>query len=82
MESERGNEKADLTKNPPNEKKEVVNEELQIQSKESIQRQKMDLLHKYNDIKDATQVVLGAIANIEGVTVKELHNHFQLPLTD
>ncbi|XP_055607981.1 DNA repair protein SWI5 homolog [Uranotaenia lowii] len=40
----------------------------------------MDLLHKYNDIKDATQKVLGALAVLEGVTVKEMHEKYNLPL--
>lgn len=42
----------------------------------------MDLLHEYNDIKDATQVVLGALANMRGVTVASLHEEFELPLKD
>lgn len=40
----------------------------------------MMLLHKYNETKDAAQIVLGALANIEGVTVKEMHNKMGLPL--
>lgn len=60
----------------------ILNEQFNGHSKENIQRETMDLMHKYNEIKDATQVVLGAIANIEGVTVKELHYQFQLPLKD
>ncbi|EDS25910.1 predicted protein [Culex quinquefasciatus] len=40
----------------------------------------MELLHKYNDIKDATQRVLGALAVHEGVTVREMHRRYNLPL--
>lgn len=40
----------------------------------------MELLHKYNDIKDATQRVLGALAVHEGVTVKEMHKRYNLPM--
>ena len=53
------------------------NSELQDSMKEI-----MTLLHEYNDIKDATQVVLGALATMRGVTVTSLHEEFNLPLKD
>lgn len=40
----------------------------------------MELMHQYNDIKDATQKVLGALAVMEGATVKEMHVRYNLPL--
>lgn len=40
----------------------------------------MQLMHQYNDIKDATQVVLGKLSNLEGVTLKEMHLKYNLPL--
>lgn len=39
----------------------------------------MDLLHQYNDIKDAAQIIIGALANLDGVTLKSLHEKFELP---
>lgn len=42
----------------------------------------MSALHKYNDIKDATQDVLGRLAVIEGVTVAEIHRKYKLLDTD
>lgn len=36
----------------------------------------MNLLHQYNEIKDATQVVLGRLAAVEGQTLKEMHERF------
>lgn len=36
------------------------------------------LLHLYNDIKDATQIVIDHIANLEETTVTEVHNRLQL----
>lgn len=36
------------------------------------------LLHQYNDIKDATQVVINHIANLEETTVTEVHKRLQL----
>ena len=49
-----------------------------VTDKEAI----MMALHEYNDIKDATQVVLGYLADLQGVTVKELHQKFGLPIAD
>jgi len=42
----------------------------------------MKALHKYNDIKDATQVVLGRLAILEGVTVAEMHRKYNLLESD
>jgi D-hexose-6-phosphate mutarotase len=42
----------------------------------------MELLHEYNDIKDATQIVIGALATMRRVTVASLHEEFDLPLKD
>ena len=38
----------------------------------------INLLHKFNDVKDATQIVLGRLATIEGRTVQQLHEQFGL----
>lgn len=38
----------------------------------------VQLLHQYNDIKDATQVVINHIANLEEITVTEVHERLQL----
>lgn len=48
-------------------------------SLEELDRQ-MDLLHRYNDIKDAAQVVMGRLAELENVTVKVLHEKYEAPL--
>lgn len=40
----------------------------------------MEALHRYNEMKDATQRVLGYLADIEQKTVSELHSLFDLPL--
>lgn len=47
---------------------------------DSKKKEIMDLLHEYNEIKDAAQVVIGCIANIEKTTVKEIHQRLNLPL--
>lgn len=40
----------------------------------------MQTLHEYNEMKDITQTVLGYLANAQQVTVKELHQRYNLPL--
>lgn len=42
----------------------------------------MKALHKYNNIKDAAQIVLGRLAVIEGVTVAEIHRNYNLNESD
>jgi hypothetical protein len=39
---------------------------------------KVLLLHKYNDTKDATQIVINHIANVEETTVSEIHKRLGL----
>ena len=50
------------------------NQEKEFRSTEET----LDLLHKYNDIKDATQVLMGAIAVAEGTTVGNLYRRYGL----
>lgn len=38
----------------------------------------MKALHEYNDIKDATQVVLGQLATFHNVTVLKMHEKYDL----
>ncbi|KOB72830.1 Rolly protein [Operophtera brumata] len=38
----------------------------------------VQLLHQYNDVKDATQVVIEHIANLEGTSVTEIHRRLNL----
>lgn len=39
----------------------------------------MELLHQYNDVKDAAQVIIGALANVDTKTIKSLHEKFNTP---
>lgn len=41
----------------------------------------IDLLHRYNDIKDAAQSVMGRLAELDGVTVKHLHDKYGAPIS-
>lgn len=40
----------------------------------------MQALHAYNEMKDVTQSVIGYLASAEQVTVKQLHERYNLPL--
>ena len=42
----------------------------------------IELLHRYNDMKDAGQLLIGRIAEIEGTTTKALYTAFGLELSD
>ncbi|KAH8328495.1 hypothetical protein KR067_010235 [Drosophila pandora] len=50
----------------------------------SVSRQKetIKLLHEYNDLKDATQIVLGALATMKGVPVRSLYASYNLPIVE
>lgn len=50
-----------------------------IPSEKEMKLDIMDLTHKYNEVKDATQTVIGAVAHIKGVTFKSLHEEFEVP---
>ena len=53
--------------------------DLTVQEKEfSSTEETMDLLHKYNDIKDITQAVMGTIAVSNGTTVRSLYRRYGL----
>lgn len=46
----------------------------------SRQKETIELLHEYNDLKDATQIVLGALATMKGVPVRSLYTSYNLPI--
>lgn len=50
-----------------------------IPSEKQMQTQIMEMMHKYNEIKDAAQTVIGALAHLKGVTFKSLHEELKVP---
>lgn len=46
---------------------------------DAMKKKTINQLHIYNDIKDATQTVIGAVANIRGDTIKNIHKELDLP---
>lgn len=45
----------------------------------TIKKRTIEQLHIYNDVKDAAQTVIGAVANIRGDTIKYVHKELNLP---
>lgn len=61
------------------EKEKFVDEELiRLEEAVKIRDVVMEKLHEYNDIKDATQIVIGMLANLQQETVRKLHKDFGL----
>jgi hypothetical protein len=42
----------------------------------------IDLLHRYNDLKDAGQAMLGKLAELEGTTTRAMYERFGLDADD
>ncbi|KAH8357609.1 hypothetical protein KR200_004400 [Drosophila serrata] len=51
-------------------------------STDSEKKKTIELLHEYNDLKDATQLVLGALATIKSVPIRSLYSTYNLPLDE
>ncbi|GAB6021907.1 swi5-like zinc finger protein [Chamberlinius hualienensis] len=63
-----------------------MEKEIQNLTEEGMKESQLELhiskLHEYNEIKDATQMVLGQLAMLEGLTVAQLHQRFHLDLKE
>lgn len=60
-------------------KMDLVKAVASISSENAMKIKIMELTHKYNETKDAAQTVIGALANIKGVTFKSLHDELNVP---
>ena len=46
---------------------------------DNVDRQKLlNELHRYNEIKDSAQIIIGSLANVQGFTVAKLHSDLGL----
>ena len=54
-----------------------MKKKLELTKKEKNNK-KMNHLHKYNEIKDTAQNILGAIANNKNISVKELYSEKEI----
>lgn len=64
---------------------EGVNSEIEELSKDYSEdelQQYIDHLHEYNEVKDAAQLLMGRLAEVQGTTVAELYKQFDLSLDD
>lgn len=48
---------------------------------EQTRHETIDLLHRYNQVKDATQAVVGVVADYKQCTVAAVHRDLDLPLS-
>ena len=49
---------------------------------ERLLTEHLDRLHRYNQIKDSAQILLGVLANIRGVCCRDLYPKFALKIDD
>lgn len=49
---------------------------------DSEKKETIELMHEYNDLKDATQLILGALATIKSVPIRSLYSTYSLPLDE
>ncbi|KAG1807832.1 uncharacterized protein BJ212DRAFT_1385683 [Suillus subaureus] len=48
------------------------------ESAEAIVSKHINLLHRYNEAKDATQLLIGRLAALKETTVRQIHNDMDL----
>ncbi|KAH8268817.1 hypothetical protein KR018_010469 [Drosophila ironensis] len=63
-----------------NSKKKPRKSESKSSQADAVQQKTIKLLHEYNDLKDATQIVLGALATLKNVAVGSLYAAYNLPI--
>ncbi|XP_022218093.1 DNA repair protein SWI5 homolog [Drosophila obscura] len=39
----------------------------------------MELMHEYNNLKDATQLVIGTLAALKDISIRSAHDMYNLP---
>ncbi|KAF8163609.1 DNA repair protein [Crassisporium funariophilum] len=45
---------------------------------EKIVKKHISLLHKYNEAKDATQILIGRLAALKQTTIRQIHDDYEL----
>ncbi|TFK24254.1 hypothetical protein FA15DRAFT_592734 [Coprinopsis marcescibilis] len=62
---------------------EVLEKELgEGRDAQAIVKRHIGLLHKYNEAKDATQILIGRLASLKETTVRQIHEDYDLIDTD
>ncbi|KAJ1898226.1 swi5-like zinc finger protein [Kickxella alabastrina] len=55
---------------------------LSVEQARKLSDELIDRLHRYNDIKDAGQILFGKLAQLRGKTVKEMYKEYDVDLED
>lgn len=58
----------------------LVDEVSRIPKRSEMKSEITDLMHKYNEMKDATQTVIGALCHVNKETFKKVHKDINLPI--
>lgn len=57
----------------------LIEEIASIPNEQQMKTEIMELMHKYNETKDAAQILIGGVANVREVTIKSVHEELHLP---
>ncbi|KAJ6601181.1 DNA repair protein [Mycena vulgaris] len=49
---------------------------------EAITKKHIKLLHRYNEAKDATQILIGKLATLKETTIRQIHDDLELRDSD
>ncbi|KAJ6604973.1 DNA repair protein [Mycena sp. CBHHK59/15] len=52
------------------------------QDAEAIAKKHIKLLHRYNEAKDATQILIGKLATLKETTIRQIHEDLDLRDSD
>ncbi|KAJ2085068.1 swi5-like zinc finger protein [Coemansia sp. S142-1] len=55
---------------------------LTMEQARQVTDEHIDRLHRYNDIKDAGQMLFGKLAELKGKTVKEIYKDYNIDIED
>ncbi|KAJ2554739.1 swi5-like zinc finger protein [Coemansia sp. RSA 1933] len=60
----------------------LSDEAMTLEKAHAMNEEHIDRLHRYNDIKDAGQILFGKLAELKGKTVKEVYEDYGVNLKD
>ncbi|KAJ2193929.1 swi5-like zinc finger protein [Coemansia sp. RSA 522] len=55
---------------------------LTVERARQLNDENIDRLHRYNDTKDAAQILFGKLAELKGKTIKEIYAEYDIDLDD